>query len=111
ADLTPLAALQHARLTRLRAQIVFTLRRGSDAPPLLLDAAKRLAPLDSGSAREAYLEALGAAIFAGRLNGRVGPREVAAAARGAPPGRLPPRPIDPLLDGLATPVTEGYGTG
>ena len=111
AEMCPLDDLERARLTRLRAQIVFALRRGSDAPPLLLDAANRLAPLDSGSAREAYLEALGAAIFAGRLNDRIGPDEVAAAARGAPSGRHPPRPIDLLLDGLATRFTEGYVTG
>src|SRR5205823_7579291 len=111
AEMCPLDDLQRTRLTRLRAEIVFALTRGSDAPPLLLDAAKRLEPLDSGSAREAYLEALGAAIFAGRLNGRVGPREVAAAARGAPPERQPPRPIDLLLDGLATRYTEGYVAG
>ena len=42
AELTPLDELQRARLQRLRAQIAFALRRGSDAPPLLLDAAKRL---------------------------------------------------------------------
>jgi DNA-binding CsgD family transcriptional regulator len=111
AGMFPLDDVQRARLTRLRAQIVFALRRGSDAPPLLLDAANRLAPLDSGSAREAYLEALGAAIFAGRVNDRVGPGEVAAAARGAPPGRQPPRPIDLLLEGLATRFTDGYVTG
>jgi DNA-binding CsgD family transcriptional regulator len=103
--------LQRAQLTRLRAEIVFALRRGSDAPPLLLDAARQLEPLDSESARLAYLEALGAAIFAGRLNGLVGPREVAAAARNAPPGRPPPRPTDLLLDGLATRFTEGYVAG
>ncbi len=48
--------------------------------------------LDIGSARETYLEALGAAIFAGRLNDHVGPREAAAAARDAPLGD---RPHDP----------------
>ena len=56
-------------------------RRGSDAPPLLLDAAKRLEPLDSGLARETYLEALGAAIFAGRLGRGLSVREAAEAAR------------------------------
>jgi DNA-binding CsgD family transcriptional regulator len=68
-------------------------------------------PLDGGSAREAYLAALGAAIFAGRLNGHIGPREVAAAARVAPPGRHPPGPTDLLLDGLATRFTDGYVAG
>jgi DNA-binding CsgD family transcriptional regulator len=103
--------LQQAYLARLRAEIVFALRRGSDAPPLLLDAAKRLEPLDASSAREVYLEALGAAIFAGRLTGPVGPREVAAVAPAAPPGPQPPRPTDLLLDGLVTRFREGYVAG
>ena len=111
AEACPLDELQHARLTRLRAEIVFALRRGSDAPPLLLDAAKRLEALDGGSARETYLEALGAAIFAGRLNGDVGPREVAVAARSAPTGRQSQRPADFLLDSVATRFTEGYVAG
>ncbi|MEV6492873.1 LuxR family transcriptional regulator [Actinoplanes sp. NPDC051633] len=111
AAMFPLDDVQRARLTYLRAQTVFALRRGSDAPPLLLDAADQLAPLDSGLAREAYMEALGAAIFAGRLHARVGPIEVATAARGAPPGKQPPRPTDLLLDGLATRFTEGYVAG
>ena len=84
--------VQRALLARLRAQIVFALSRGTDAPPLLLDAAKRLEPHDAESAREGYLEALGATIFAGRVHGRIGPREVAIAARSAPPGGHPPRP-------------------
>jgi DNA-binding CsgD family transcriptional regulator len=108
AERCPLGEPDRARLTRLRAEIVFALRRGSDAPPLLLDAARQLAPFDGHSSRETYLEAVGAAIFAGRLNGDVGPREVAAAAREAPAGREPPRPTDLLLDGLATRFTEGY---
>ena len=107
----PLNDLQRAGLSRLRARIVFALSRGSDAPPVLLDAARRLEPLDAESARETYLEALGAAIFAGRLNGPVGPREVAAAALGAPPARHASRPTDLLLDGLATRFTEGYVAG
>jgi DNA-binding CsgD family transcriptional regulator len=78
---------------------------------LLLDAANRLAPLDSESARDAYLEALGAAIFAGRRNDRIGPREVATAALAAPPAARPPRPSDLLLDGLATRYTQGYLAG
>ena len=45
----PLDELQRARLERLRAQIAFALRRGSDAPPLLLRAAQRLEPLDASS--------------------------------------------------------------
>jgi DNA-binding CsgD family transcriptional regulator len=111
AERCPLDELQRARLARLHAEIVFALRRGSDAPPLLLDAAKQLEPVDPALARDTYLEALGAAIFAGRLNDRVGPREVAAAARGAGSLGQPPRPTDLLLDGLATRYTEGYVAG
>jgi DNA-binding CsgD family transcriptional regulator len=104
AQLTPLDELQRARLQRLRAQIAFARRRGSDAPPLLLDAAKRLLPLDPELARETCLEALAAAIFAGRgVNGR----DVLQVVRAAPPAS-PPGTIDLLLNGLATRVTQGY---
>jgi DNA-binding CsgD family transcriptional regulator len=111
AEIGPLDELQRARLARMRAHIAFARSHGSDAPPLLLDAAKRLEALDAGLARETYLEALGAAVFAGRLGGRCGVREVAEAARAAPPGPEPRRPIDLLLDGVATRFTEGYGAG
>jgi DNA-binding CsgD family transcriptional regulator len=111
AEACPLDDLQRARLTRLRAETVFALKRGNDAPPLLLDAGRQLEPLDAGAAREAYLEALGAAIFAGRLNGPVGPREVAEAALVASPGPQPPRRTDRLLDAVATRYTDGYVAG
>lgn len=111
AEACPLDELQHARLDRLRAEIAFALRRGRDAPPLLLAAAQRLEPLDSESALETYLEALGAAVFAGRLSDQVGPREAAAAARDALRRRQPPRPTDRFLEGLATRYTESYVAG
>jgi DNA-binding CsgD family transcriptional regulator len=111
AERSALDERQRARLTRLRGEAVFALSRGSDAPPLLLDAARQFEPLDSGAAREAFLQALGAAIFAGRLNGSVGPHEVAAAAGGAPPRREPARATDLLLDGLVTRYTDGYLAG
>jgi DNA-binding CsgD family transcriptional regulator len=111
AELCPLDDLQRARLTRLRAEFVFARNRGSDAPPLLLDAARRLEPLNEALARETYLDALGAAVFAGRLGGRVGVREAAEAARAAAPGPQPPRPIDLLLDGVAARFTDGYVAG
>ena len=108
----PLDALQGALLQRLRGQLAFARRRGTDAPPLLFEAAKRLEPLDAGLARDTYLEALGAAIFAGRLGGGGrGVREAAEAARAAPPAPDPPRAIDLLLDGLAIRFTDGYVAG
>lgn len=111
AELSPLDELQRARLQRLRAQIVFALRRGSDALPLLLDAAKRLAPLDAGLARETYLEAFTAAIYAGRFGNGPAVLEAATAVRAAPPASQPPEAIDLLMRGLATVLTEGYPAG
>ena len=111
AEITPLDELQRARLERLRAQITFARSRGSDAAPLLLDAARRLEPLDAGMARETYLEAIRAEIFAGRLSNGRGVREVAEAVRAAPAPPGAPRAIDLLLDGLVTRFTDGYAAG
>lgn len=108
AEIGPLDDIERASLERLRAQLAFSQRRGSDAPPLLLNAAGRLASLDAVLARGTFLEAAEAAIYAGRLGGVIGPREVAEAARAMPPPPQPPRASDLLLDGLATRFTEGY---
>jgi DNA-binding CsgD family transcriptional regulator len=110
AELAPLDELQRARLERLRAEIAFARTRGSDAPAQLLDAARRLEPLDAALARETHLEAIAAAMFAGSRS-RPGIREVAEAAQAAPAAPQPPRATDPLLDGLATTITEGYSAG
>src|ERR1700727_2266589 len=107
----PLEELQYAQVDLLRGQIAFALSRGRDAPPLLLKAAERLAPLDIGLARDTYLEALSAALHAGRLGSRDGVRKMASAAFRAPPSPQPPRASDLLLDGLAALHTEGYGAG
>ncbi len=111
AELSPLDEFQRAALERLRAQVAFERTRGSDAPALLLDAARRLEPLDAGMARETHLEAIAAAMFAGRLAGKPDIHELAEAAQAAPPAGQPERAIDLLLDGLATRFTEGYATG
>jgi DNA-binding CsgD family transcriptional regulator len=107
ADLGPIGTLQRARLELLRAQVAFARHRGRDAPPLLLEAARRLEPLDAAMARETYLEAIGAATFAGRLGSGPDVREVAEAARVSPRAQTP-RAFDPLLDALVTRFTEGY---
>jgi DNA-binding CsgD family transcriptional regulator len=109
AEVGPLDEIQRAQVEVLRARIAFASSRGRDAPPLLLDAAKRLEALDPRLARETYLEALGATIFAGRLGGRCGVHEAAQAVLAAPPASQPPRALDLLLDGLAMRLTEAYG--
>jgi DNA-binding CsgD family transcriptional regulator len=111
ADLGLLDELGRAQHERMRARIAFVTGRGRDAPPLLLRAARRLEPLDVRLARETYLEALDAAMFAGSLGGGRGVLEVAEAARAAPPAPEPPQASDLLLDGLATLHTEGYVAG
>ena len=79
--------------------------------PLLLKAARQFEPLDPRLARETYLDALAAATFAGRLALGGGMREVAEAARMAPPPPGPARGPDLLLDGLALLICEGYPAG
>ena len=111
AELAPLDELRRARLERLRAEIAFVRTRGRDAPALLLDAARRLEPLAPAIARETHLEAMAAAMFAGRLGDKPSIRETAEAARAAPPAQQPPRAADLLLDGVATRFTEGYAAG
>jgi DNA-binding CsgD family transcriptional regulator len=93
----------------LRAQIAFASRRGSDAPPLLLKAARELEALDPSMARAVYLEAISAALFAGRLARDVGAKEVSEAALATlPPNRDADGPSDLLLRGLAIRFTGGY---
>ncbi len=103
--------LQRARVDLFRAQLAFAVNRGGDAPRLLLKAAEQLGSLDTRLARETYLEALLAALFAGRLGKAGTVLEVARAARSAPPAPDPPRAADLLLDGYALTITEGYTVG
>ena len=107
AEAGPLDELQGTRADWLRGQIAFASGPGSDAPLLLLKAAKRLEPLDPGLARETYLDAWQAALFAGHLAGGGDLEEVSRAARALPPPASPPRAADLLLDGLALLVTDG----
>ena len=67
-------------------------------------AAKTLEPLDPGLARETYLDAWSAALFAGRFASGADLRDVSREARAAPRPDGDPRPSDLLLDGLALAV-------
>jgi DNA-binding CsgD family transcriptional regulator len=107
----PLDEPARARVDLLRAQIAAASRLGSHGPPLLLKAARQLERWDIALARDTYLEAMSAAQFAGPLAQGGGLLEAAAAARAAPAPAGPPRPIDLLLDGLATWFTEGCAAG
>jgi DNA-binding CsgD family transcriptional regulator len=111
AEVGPPGKLDEARAQRMRAQVVFALRRGGDAPPLMLRAAQRLQNLDAELARQTYLEALLATIYAGRL---AHGKPVAYAARAA---TLPHSgaqshsgvpPHSQLIYGLAVRLADGY---
>src|SRR3954466_5073528 len=108
ADAGPLDELGQARAQRVHAQIAFDMRRGTDAPPLLLRTAQRLEPLDPELALETHLKALVAVIYAARLATDPAPADVARAALSAPLGPEPVTAGQLLLLGLATRLTDGY---
>ena len=116
AEVGPLSELNHALVGRMRAQVAFALRRGSDAPPLLLRAAQRLEELDAELARQTYTEALVAAVYVGRLAHGQDVLEIARAAAALPTEEGPALEGpgeeglagDGLLRGLAVRLADGY---
>jgi DNA-binding CsgD family transcriptional regulator len=107
-DLDALDELDRARAELLRAQIGFVSTHGSAAPRALLDAAKRIAPLSGSLGCETYLEAMSAALFAGRLAAPgASARDVAAAAKAAV-GSAGLDEVEMLLDAVASFFTDGY---
>lgn len=110
AQTAPPEPLRQAQIEVMRSRIAFITNRGRDAPALLLSAAEHLRDVDPPQAREAYLEALMAAVFAGRLVWAQdsAPVGIARAAMSAPPAPSPPRVVDLLLDGLILRFTKGY---
>ena len=105
----PLDEFQHARADLLRAHVAFASGMGSDAPPLLLKAAQCLEPLDVDLARQAYLDAWLAAVFAGRLGAQATLLEICRAARRLPPPGDRPGKSELVLDALTLLVTDGPG--
>src|SRR4051812_2315031 len=108
AEADELDDLERAHGDLLRARIAFVSTHGSAVSPLFLRAARQLGRLDPVLARETYLEALAAALFAGRLaapgGGTLDVAQAASTAPAAPVARGP----DLLLDGLVTLLGEGY---
>jgi hypothetical protein len=105
AETAPLDELAAARVELLRGLIAFSTGLGSEAPPPLLNAARRLEPLDPELARETYLDAWGAAYTAGPMAAS----EMAGICRAARalPRSSHPSPTELLLDGLALIITDG----
>jgi DNA-binding CsgD family transcriptional regulator len=104
----PASDLDRARARRLSAHAAFALRRGRDAPRLLLQAGQRLQNLDAGLAQQACLEAFIAAIYAGRLAREADIPAIAEAAGQALLTAEPSGPVQLLLRGFALRLTEGH---
>jgi DNA-binding CsgD family transcriptional regulator len=96
-----------ARVDLLRGQIILASGLAADAPSLLLKAAKQLEPHDRGLARETYLSAWMAALFAGSMAGSGDLAEVSRAARAISPSPDPECPADLVLDALTSLVIDG----
>ena len=108
AEAGPLDDLGQARVDRLQAEVAFAQNRGSDAPVMLLQAARKLETLDVRLSRDTYLDAWAAGLFAGRLAAAGGGLlDVSRAMAAAPDPPKPPLPRDLLLDGLALFFTDG----
>ncbi len=101
----PLDEFASARVDLLRGLVAFASGLSSDAPSLLLKAARRLELLNLGLARETYLDAWGAALAIGHVAAG-DMAEISRAAR-ALPRSLDPGPAELLLDGLALLITDG----
>ncbi len=99
--------LQRAQVELLRAQIAFATGFGGEAPGLLLSAAARLEKVDMDMARETYLNAWGAALFAGPFAGTSNLRAVSLAAQAAPRPSGPISTVNLMLDAFAAMVIDG----
>jgi DNA-binding CsgD family transcriptional regulator len=102
---------QRACLEVIRARVVFNSERGNDAPGLLLAAAEHLQTYDARGAREVYLDAITAALFAGYLAETGEAREVARSVLGAQETAAQPTASSVLLEALALLVAEGPCVG
>jgi hypothetical protein len=104
----PLDKLQGARVELIRAQPSFASGRIREAPSLLFAAAGALGELDPELARETYLTAWMAALFAGRLATGADLLAVSRAAQclpSSPTSRAGKAEL--LLDALSALVTDG----
>src|SRR5262249_10925840 len=100
-----------AQALRMEGAIRFADGRGGDTPSLLFDAAMGLREIDPGQARETLLEAMEAAMWAGRLTSGTTMVDVAEAAL-APPAADGDRSTGSLmLTGYSQRLRAGYPRG
>ena len=110
-EATPLLGdrLARAQVRRLQGTIRFALGQAGEAPAILLEAARALAPFDARGARQSLLEAFDAALFVGWSASRAVLAEIARAARDIPTsGGSEASGVGLLLDGFAMRAAAGY---
>ena len=110
AEAGALDEFQRARVDLIRGHVAFASGFASDAPSLLLKAARQLEPFDLELTRETYLIAWGAAVIGGHLAGEDVQIAICRAVQALPPPTGAPRPLDLLLHGLALLTTDGSAT-
>ena len=96
-----------ARVDLLRGRVASAASGGREAPALLLKAARRLETLDPTLARDTYLDAWAAALFAGRQADAGNLVEVSRAARGALRSTEQSHPAHQLLESLTVLILDG----
>jgi DNA-binding CsgD family transcriptional regulator len=107
AEAGPLGETERARADLVRAQVAWLTGRGSNAPPLVLKAAKRLEPIAPDLARATYVDAIIAAGSAGRF-APPGGSILDVARQVSHVSAQVSTPFDLLLDGLAAQYVRGY---
>ncbi|HEX4017457.1 MAG TPA: ATP-binding protein, partial [Frankiaceae bacterium] len=107
AEMAPPDDVRRASAALQRARIAFSTRPDERVHKCLLDAARQIEAHAPALAREAYLEAIVAAMVAADPGTGLSLSDIARAARAAVPSRSD-RPADLLLDGLATRLLDGY---
>jgi DNA-binding CsgD family transcriptional regulator len=104
----PLTELDRAKADLIRGAMAFTQYRGGDAPALLFKAANSFESLDLELARLTYLQALIAAVYAGRLGDQALRLRIARQAQALPLGPEPTPATHLLVRGIATWLADGY---
>ncbi|MEU8344752.1 AAA family ATPase [Spirillospora sp. NPDC048832] len=108
ADRNARSEVQRVRAHLVHSHITFAAGFGDEAPPMLLEAARRLEPFDMDAARETYLIAWGSASY-GAVN-RESLTAISEAIRRLPAPDGPPIVRDLVLESCALLVTAGRGT-
>jgi DNA-binding CsgD family transcriptional regulator len=103
----PLSEPHDVEAELLQGQLAFAAGPGRDAPALLLSAARRLEALDIDAARETYMTAWLAAVFAGDGAEPEVLKEICRGALALPASPGGQRPLDLLLESLALLILEG----